>query len=92
MVAHGSGHDNDKGKMSDQLYDFCGKWGHTVDQCWDKHRKSKWATKGHNSSNIPKIAVIILSSDKPNSETVRLYLKDVIQISKEKYERLLHSQ
>lgn len=91
IVAHDSGCGNGKGKRSDQLCDFYGKERHTVDQCWDKDGKPKWAIKGNKSSNIPKATAITISSNEPNSKTFGLGPKDVIQISKEEYERLLHS-
>ena len=39
MAACGRVGDTGRSKNRDRLCEFCGKQGHTVDQCWDKHGK-----------------------------------------------------
>ncbi|RVW60554.1 hypothetical protein CK203_061461 [Vitis vinifera] len=86
MAAHGCVRDTGKSKNCDRLCEFCGKRGHTMDRCWDKHSKPDWATKGAKLSNIPKAAA---ANGSTSSSAIP---QDVIQISKEEYDRLLHSQ
>ncbi|KAJ9687288.1 hypothetical protein PVL29_015965 [Vitis rotundifolia] len=90
MAARGRVRDTGKSKNCDSLCEFCGKRGHTMDQCWDKHSKPDWATKGAKLSNIPKAAAVIVASNGSTSSSA--VPQDVIQISKEEYDRLLHSQ
>ena len=90
MAARGRVRDTGKSKNCYRLCEFCGKRGHTMDRCWDKHSKPDWATKGAKLSNIPKAAAVIVASNGSTSSSA--IPQDVIQISKEEYDRLLHSQ
>jgi len=90
MVARGSGCDNGKGKGHDRLCVFCGKQGHTVDAVGVSMVSLIVLPKVlSHSMPLQAVAVTLPSHEPIPSAAVQ---KDVILMSKEEYDRLLHSQ